>query len=105
MTHDTHHTHPCLRRQIFTLSLCIFGLALLGTFYPYNRGALFTALIVLYACTAGIAGYTAARLYRQMEGQAWGRAVLVTVLCYCGPFFAMFCFLNTVAIAYRVRLS
>jgi hypothetical protein len=39
--------------QLLVLSFAVFGLALLGTFYPYNRGAMFTALIVLYALTAG----------------------------------------------------
>ncbi|KAJ6925226.1 hypothetical protein NC652_018231 [Populus alba x Populus x berolinensis] len=36
-------------------------LALVGVFYPYNRGSLFTSCtgLVIYALTAGIAGYTA----------------------------------------------
>jgi hypothetical protein len=88
--------------QIFFLSLFIFGLALVGVFYPYNRGALFTALIVLYALTACIAGYVATSYYRQMEGHSWVRNIMLTCFVYCGPFFAMFMFLNTVAIAYRV---
>ena len=77
-------------------------LALVGVFYPYNRGGLFTALIVLYALTAGIAGYAAASYYRQMEGGSWVRNLLVTCLIYCGPFFLIFCFNNTVAWIYRV---
>ena len=52
--------------QLFTLALFIFTLACLGSFYPYNRGGLFTALIVLYALTASISGYMAASYYRQM---------------------------------------
>ena len=39
--------------QLLVLSFCVFGLALVGTFYPYNRGSMFTALILLYALTAG----------------------------------------------------
>jgi hypothetical protein len=69
------------------------------------RGALFTALIVLYALTACIAGYVATSYYVQMEGQGWVQNILVTCFCYCGPFFCMFMFLNTVAIVYRVRVS
>jgi len=87
--------------QIFFLSLFIFAMALVGVFYPYNRGALFTALIVLYALTACIAGYVATSYYRQMEGHSWVRNIMLTCFVYCGPFFAMFMFLNTVAIAYR----
>jgi len=88
--------------QIFALSFFIFGLSLVGVFYPYNRGALFTALIVLYALTAGVAGYVATSYYRQFEGDNWVHSILLTVGVYCGPFFCMFMFLNTVAIVYRV---
>ncbi len=42
--------------QLLVLCFCVFGLALVGAFYPYNRGAMFTALIVLYALTAGALG-------------------------------------------------
>jgi hypothetical protein len=48
-------------------------LALVGVFYPYNRGALFTALVVIYALTSGIAGYTATSFYIQLEGSNWVR--------------------------------
>jgi hypothetical protein len=89
--------------QLLLLSFFIFVLALLGAFYPYNRGAMFTALIMLYAFTAGVAGYVSASTYRQHGGAAkgWARNVALTVVVYCGPFAATFCFLNTVAIAYR----
>jgi hypothetical protein len=56
----------CIGSTIF-----IFVLALVGVFYPYNRGALFTALVVIYALTAGIAGYTAASFFCQLEGTNW----------------------------------
>ena len=88
--------------QIFYLSLFIFAFALVGAFYPYNRGGLYTALIVTYALTASIAGYVASSYYRQMEGELWVRNILLTCFIYCGPFFIMFSFLNTVAIIYRV---
>ncbi|XP_075644369.1 transmembrane 9 superfamily member 2-like isoform X3 [Castanea sativa] len=86
--------------QLFTLAIFIFLLALVGVFYPYNRGALFTALVVIYALTSGIAGYTAASFYCQLEGQNWVRNLLFTGSLFCGPLFLTFCFLNTVAIAY-----
>jgi hypothetical protein len=63
--------------SIFFFCLCstifIFMLALVGVFYPYNRGALFTALVVIYALTSGIAGYTATSFYIQLEGSNWVR--------------------------------
>ncbi len=84
------------------MSLFIFAMALVGVFYPYNRGALYTAAIVLYSLTAGVAGYTASSYYRQMEGELWVRNILLTCFVYCGPFLCVFSVLNTVAIAYRV---
>jgi len=42
--------------QVLVIALCVFGLALVGMFYPYNRGAMLSACVVLYALTAGISG-------------------------------------------------
>ena len=78
------HTYYC-RVSNFMLSIpCstvfIFVLALVGVFYPYNRGALFTALVVIYALTSGIAGYIATSFYCQLEGTSWVRACYVFIL-------------------------
>ncbi|XP_047330739.1 transmembrane 9 superfamily member 3-like [Impatiens glandulifera] len=86
--------------QLFALTVFIFLLALVGVFYPYNRGALFTALVVIYALTSGIAGYTATSFYCQLEGTNWVRNLMLTGGLFCGPLFLTFCFLNTVAITY-----
>lgn len=86
--------------QLLALAIFIFMLALVGVFYPYNRGALYTALVVIYSLTSGIAGYVAASFYGQLEGTNWVRNLLLTGCIFCGPLFLTFCFLNTVAIAY-----
>jgi transmembrane 9 superfamily protein 1 len=99
------HHDLSVAMQLVALSIFIFGLACVGVFYPYNRGGLYTALIVLYALTAGIAGYTAGSYYKQMEGSAWVRNILLTSVVFCGPLFLMFCVNNTVAIIYRVSPS
>ncbi|CAL9770817.1 unnamed protein product [Musa acuminata subsp. burmannicoides] len=91
--------------QLFALTVFIFILALVGAFYPYNRGALFTALVVVYALTSGIAGYTASSFYCQLEGTNWVRNVLLTGFLFCGPLFLTFCFLNTVAIVYSATAA
>ncbi|GLT57678.1 hypothetical protein SLA2020_306320 [Shorea laevis] len=91
--------------QLFTLTIFIFILALVGVFYPYNRGALFTALVVIYALTSGIAGYTAASFYCQLEGTNWVRNLLLTGSLFCGPLFLTFSFLNTVAIVYNATAA
>ncbi|GMH26821.1 hypothetical protein Nepgr_028664 [Nepenthes gracilis] len=91
--------------QLFIITLFIFALALVGVFYPYNRGALFTALVVIYALTSGIAGYVATSFYCQLEGTNWVRNLLLTGCLFCGPLFMTFCFLNTVAIAYSATAA
>ncbi|XP_066396442.1 transmembrane 9 superfamily member 2-like [Miscanthus floridulus] len=91
--------------QLFVLTTFIFLLALVGVFYPYNRGALFTALVVIYALTSGIAGYIATSFYCQLEGTNWVRNLLLTGCLFCGPLFLTFCFLNTVAIAYSATAA
>lgn len=91
--------------QLLALTIFIFFLALVGVFYPYNRGALFTALVVIYALTSGIAGYTATSFYLQLEGTNWVRNLLLTGCLFCGPLFLTFCFLNTVAIAYSATAA
>jgi hypothetical protein len=91
--------------QLFILAIFIFILALVGVFYPYNRGALFTALVVIYALTSGIAGYTGVSFYCQLEGTNWVRNLLLTGCLFCGPLFLTFCFLNTVAIAYSATAA
>jgi hypothetical protein len=42
--------------QVLVIALCVFMLSLVGIFYPYNRGAMLSACVVLYALTAGISG-------------------------------------------------
>jgi len=87
--------------QVFAMSLCIFTLALVGMFYPYNRGTLLTACVVFYSLTAGIAGYVSASLYRKLGGTNWANNILLTVCVFCGPLLVAFSYLNTVAIFYR----
>ena len=91
--------------QLLFLSVCIFVLALAGVFYPYNRGLLYTAQIVIYAMTTGVSGYVSAGLFRQMGGERWVRNIGLTVVIFAGPFFMAFCVLNTVAIGYRCARS
>jgi hypothetical protein len=52
-------------------AIAVFLLALVGIVYPYNRGSLYTALVVIYALTSGIAGYTAASYYKMLDGANW----------------------------------
>jgi Endomembrane protein 70 len=44
------------------------------------RGGLYTALIVLYAATSGIAGYSGSSYYKQMEGTNWVRPCCTSLI-------------------------
>lgn len=64
---------------------------------------MYSALILLYAATAAVAGYVSASYYRQMQGTLWARNILLTCVIFAGPLFCTFCFNNTIAIVYEVR--
>mmetsp|Transcript_12122 Transcript_12122/g.21462 ORF Transcript_12122/g.21462 Transcript_12122/m.21462 type:complete len:587 (-) Transcript_12122:544-2304(-) len=87
--------------QMLFIAMCIFGIALLGAFYPYNRGGLLSSCVVLYALTASIAGYVSGRYYKMLGGNTWVSNVLLTSSLFCGPVLVVFSYLNTVAIFYR----
>jgi hypothetical protein len=87
--------------QLLTMSLALFTLAVAGSFLPYNRGEMLSALVLLYCFTAGIAGYYSSRLYRQLGGRDWSNNILLTTILLCGPLLLIFMYLNTVAIIYR----
>ncbi len=60
---------------------------------------------MLYALTAGVAGYVSAVSYKVLGGASWVRNVLLTTALFCGPLLATFSFLNTVAIVYRTTIA
>jgi len=86
--------------QIFSLISGLLLLALVGTFYPGNPGALYTAAVILYALTAGVAGYVSSFWYHQLGGTSWATNAVLTGILYTGPFVLVFAFLNSVAISY-----
>jgi len=85
--------------QLFTTTLCLLTMALLGVFAPSKRGSIVTACIVLYALCAGVGGFVSARLYRQLQGENWAWNIILATFMFPGPLLVVFSFLNTVAIA------
>ena len=77
-------THPV--PQTLVIAFFIFSMALVGMFYPYNRGAMLAACVVLYALTAGISGEWEASVW-----PSWGRDLLLagpgpaSSVCRCLP--------------------
>lgn len=86
--------------QMLVLMVLILALALIGSFYPGNRGALYSAAVLGYALTAGIAGYVATRLYLQLGGQRWAMSALLTAGLFAVPFLCTFSIINSVAWGY-----
>lgn len=94
--------------QLFSLIVFLLILAVMNTFYPGNRGAMYTAAIVLYALTAGTAGFVSAHLYCRLTGSEagqWAWNLVLSGTLFPAPLFLMFCFLNTVAIAYNSQTA
>ena len=94
--------------QLFSLIVFLLVLAVMNTFYPGNRGAMYTAAIVLYALTAGTAGFVSAHLYCRLNGgdsSFWAWNLVLSGALFPAPMFLMFSFLNTVAIAYNSQTA
>ena len=83
--------------QFLLLMSSIFMLSMIGIYYPYNRGALLTSCLVLYAATAGVAGYSSGVLYKQMGGSNWVKNNILTAALFCGPLLLVFSVNNSVA--------
>ncbi|XP_023734531.1 transmembrane 9 superfamily member 4 isoform X2 [Lactuca sativa] len=86
--------------QLLILIIAILALGLLGFFKPYIRGVLWNALIIVYAVTSLVSGYTSGSFYCQLEGTNWMKNIILTGGLYLGPLFLTFTFLDIVAIFY-----
>ena len=86
--------------QILVVTLAIFLLALAGHYRAYNRGAMLASCVILYALTAGIAGYTSGRLFRSLGGDEWAGNCAFVMLLFCLPLLINFSVLNSIAWAY-----
>eukprot|EP01113_Clastostelium_recurvatum_P047774 TRINITY_DN857_c0_g1_i1.p1 TRINITY_DN857_c0_g1~~TRINITY_DN857_c0_g1_i1.p1 ORF type:complete len:600 (+),score=185.13 TRINITY_DN857_c0_g1_i1:51-1850(+) len=91
--------------QFFMVVLFILLFALQGMFYPGSGGNMYTAAIVLYALTASISGFVAARMYKQLNGERWAWNIILTAALFAAPLFLVFSYVNTVAIYYHVTVS
>jgi hypothetical protein len=82
------------------LSFCHLCLALTGIISTTRRGSILAGVVVLYCLTCFVAGYTAVRLYRQMNEKNWVRCILVTAGLFPAPVVGVFMWVNSVAIAH-----
>ena len=86
--------------HLLCVTLLLLICAISNCIVPTKRGAILTAMIILYACTAPIGGFVSARLYRQIGGKAWLSNALVTATVFPIPLVLVFTWVNSVALAH-----
>jgi transmembrane 9 superfamily protein 2/4 len=81
--------------QVLGMTVITMFFALLGFLSPANRGALMTAMLLLFSLCGVGAGYVSARMYRGLfRGAGWRLHTLRTALTFPGVVFSVFCVLN-----------
>ncbi|URE11499.1 phagocytic receptor [Musa troglodytarum] len=90
--------------QLFALTVFIFVLALVGVFYPDNRGVLFTALVVICAHLQHCWIYCYVLVFSTRRNKL-GKEFALDGCLFCGPLFITFSFLNTVAVVYSATAA
>jgi hypothetical protein len=86
--------------HLLILTLCHLSLALLNIISTTQRGSILAGFIVLYPLTSFVGGYTAIRLYRQMNGNNWVRCTLLTACLFPAPLAFVFVWINAVALGF-----
>eukprot|EP00002_Diphylleia_rotans_P008454 TRINITY_DN182_c0_g3_i1.p1 TRINITY_DN182_c0_g3~~TRINITY_DN182_c0_g3_i1.p1 ORF type:complete len:637 (-),score=136.16 TRINITY_DN182_c0_g3_i1:126-2036(-) len=80
--------------QVLCMAAVAIFFAVLGFLSPANRGALLTAVLLLYVFMGSFAGYYATLFYKYFKGQAWKTNTLMTAFLYPGVVFTIFFILN-----------
>mmetsp|Transcript_7856 Transcript_7856/g.23557 ORF Transcript_7856/g.23557 Transcript_7856/m.23557 type:complete len:356 (+) Transcript_7856:1015-2082(+) len=80
--------------QVLAMSVITMAFAVFGFLSPANRGALMTALILLFVLMGVPAGVVSARLYKALSGTDWRMTTLKTALMFPGMIFLIFFSLN-----------
>lgn len=80
--------------QLFGMTMVTMFFALLGFLSPANRGALQSALLMMFVSMGLVAGYTSSRLYKSFRGDEWKKTTLRTAMLFPGVAFSVFFILN-----------
>jgi MFS family permease len=91
--------------QLTTVTACVLLLALVGIYYPSNGGAMYTSLIIIYALTSVIGGFTSGRYYAQMGGTNWSWNLVAQATLFTLPFVVVVLVANSVALYYNATAS
>jgi transmembrane 9 superfamily protein 2/4 len=80
--------------QLLAMTLCTIFFAFLGFLSPANRGAMLTAVLVLFVLTGSFAGYWSSRMFKFFHGKDWKRNTLLTAVSFPGTIFSIFFVVN-----------
>ena len=83
--------------QIFATVLILLTCVLVGVFKATKRGALLTAVILIYALCGVAGGIVSGRIFKQLKGKNWVWNVMLTATAFPVPLAAVFSWVNTVA--------
>jgi transmembrane 9 superfamily member 2/4 len=82
--------------QMLTMAITVMVFGILGVLSPANRGALLTALVVIFLAMGIFAGFVSSVLYKMFLGKQWYRNALLTATVFPGTVAAMFMLVNTI---------
>ena len=83
--------------QLFFTALILLCFVLLGVFKATRRGALLTAVIVIYAMCGFVGGFVGGRLFKQLHGQNWVWNTILTASAFPLPLTLVFSWVNVTA--------
>ena len=83
--------------QLFSTIFILLLSVILGVFKVTRRGALLTAVILIYALCGIIGGIICGRLYRQLKGTNWVWNTILTASIFPVPLAIVFSYVNIVA--------
>ena len=71
--------------HLLIATVCHLTLALSKILSTNRRGSLLAGAVILYSLTSCVGGFTAVRLYRQMNGKNWVHCILLTAGLFPAP--------------------
>jgi len=83
--------------QVFATVCILLICVLVGVFKVTKRGALLTAMILIYALSALFGGIASGRLFKQLKGKNWVWNVVLTAAVLPVPLGVVFTWVNAVA--------
>ena len=83
--------------QIFATVLILLACVLVGAFKATRRGALLTALIIIYAICGIVGGIISGRIFKQLKGGNWVWNTVMTACMFPVPLCVVFLWVNAIA--------